>query len=161
LPEAQLDRFLLHILVEYPSESEEQSILQQTTGRSGDQAQAVMDAEDVLALQTLVRDVHVSADLMQWINQLVRASRPQHNAIEAVKQWVRWGAGPRAGQALVLCAKARALLQGRLAATREDVQALAMPVLRHRLLLNFAAEADGRSAQDVVSALLADVPYPA
>ncbi len=159
LPEAQLDRFLLHILVEYPSEAEERSILAHTTGRSGDLAQAVMSADDVLALQKLVREVHVSGDLLAWINRLVRASRPQLSALPAIKEWVRWGAGPRAGQALVLCAKARALLHGRLAATREDVQALAMPVLRHRLLLSFAAEAQGRSAHDVVSALLADVPY--
>ncbi len=159
LPEAQLDRFLLHILVEYPSEHEERAILEQTTGRRGASAQAVMQAEDVLALQQLVRDVHVSADLLGWINRLVRASRPQLSALSAVKDWVRWGAGPRAGQALVLCAKARALLHGRLAATRDDVQALAMPVLRHRLLLSFAAEAEGRTAQDVVAALLADIPY--
>jgi MoxR-like ATPase len=121
--------------------------------------QPVLNADDVLALQTLVRDVHVSTDLMAWINRLVRASRPQLSDIVAVKDWVRWGAGPRAGQSLVLCAKARALLHGRLAATRDDVQALAMPVLRHRLLLSFAAEADGRTAQDVVAALLAEVPY--
>jgi len=161
LPEAQLDRFLLHILVEYPSEAEERSILAQTTGARGELAQAVMTADDVLALQKLVREVHVSGDLMAWINRLVRASRPQLSALPAIKEWVRWGAGPRAGQALVLCAKARALLHGRLAATREDVQALAMPVLRHRLLLSFAAEAQGRSASDVVSTLLADVPYSA
>ncbi len=159
LPEAQLDRFLLNILVEYPSEAEEQSILLHTTGRSGKQAEAVMSADDVLALQALVRDVHVGADLLSWINRLVRASRPQTSSLAAIKEWVRWGAGPRAGQSLVLCAKARALLHGRLAATREDVQALAMPVLRHRLLLSFAAEADGRSAYDVVAALLANVPF--
>ena len=118
-----------------------------------------MSADDVLALQALVRDVHVGADLLSWINRLVRASRPQTSPLASIKEWVRWGAGPRAGQSLVLCAKARALLHGRLAATRDDVQALAMPVLRHRLLLSFAAEADGRSANDVVAALLADVPY--
>ena len=159
LPEAQLDRFLLNVLVEYPSEAEERSILEHTTGRSGGVAEAVMQADDVLELQRMVRDVHVSPDLMAWINRLVRASRPQTSELAAVREWVRWGAGPRAGQALVLCAKARALLHGRLAATREDVQALAMPVLRHRLLLSFGAEADGRSAQDVVAALLAGVPF--
>jgi MoxR-like ATPase len=107
-----------------------------------------------------VREVHVSPDLLAWINRLVRASRPGPEALPAVRDWVRWGAGPRAGQSLVLCAKARALLHGRLAATREDVQALAMPVLRHRLLLGFAAEADGRGPRDVIEALLAGVPQP-
>lgn len=161
LPEAQLDRFLLHIRVDYPDEAEERAILEHTTGRSRAQAEAVMHAQDVLALQALVRDVHVSTDLLAWITGLVRATRPQTSDVQAVRDWVRWGAGPRAGQALVLCAKARALLHGRLAATREDVQVLALPVLRHRLLLGFAAEADGRSAEDVVVALLAGVPMAA
>ncbi len=159
LPEAQLDRFLLHILVDYPSEAEERAILDHTTGRRGALAQPVMGADDVLALQQLVRDVHMSSDLLIWINRLVRASRPQTSPLANIREWVRWGAGPRAGQALVLCAKARALLHGRLAATREDVQALALPVLRHRLLLSFAAEAEARTTTDVVTALLADVPY--
>ncbi|MBB5209782.1 AAA family ATPase [Chiayiivirga flava] len=161
LPEAQLDRFLLNILVDYPTEAEERAILEHTTGRGHAHAQAVMQAEDVLALQQLVRDVHVSGDLMAWINRLVRATRPQTSQVQAVRDWVRWGAGPRAGQALVLCAKARALLHGRLAAIRDDVHALAMPVLRHRLLLSFTAEADGRTARDVVTALLAGVPFTA
>lgn len=161
LPEAQLDRFLLHIRVDYPDEAEERAILEHTTGRSGALADAVMQADDVLALQALVRDVHVGGDLLGWITRLVRATRPQASDVQAVRDWLRWGAGPRAGQALVLCAKARALLHGRLAATREDVQALALPVLRHRLLLGFAAEADGRSAEDVVGALLAGVPMAA
>jgi MoxR-like ATPase len=161
LPEAQLDRFLLNILVDYPSETEERSILEHTTGRSGSLARAVMDAQGVLELQALVRDVHVSADLMGWITRLVRASRPQTSELAAVREWVRWGAGPRAGQALVLCAKARALLHGRLAATREDVQALALPVLRHRLLLSFGAEADGRTTSNVVRVLLDGVAFAA
>ncbi len=161
LPEAQLDRFLLNILVDYPSEAEERSILEHTTGRSGSLARAVMDAQGVLELQALVREVHVSADLMGWITRLVRASRPQTSELAAVREWVRWGAGPRAGQALVLCAKARALLHGRLAATREDVQALALPVLRHRLLLSFGAEADGRTTSDVVRVLLDSVAFAA
>jgi MoxR-like ATPase len=161
LPEAQLDRFLLNILVEYPSEAEEQAILTHTTGRGGQTAQAVMAADDVLALQRIVRDVHVSADLLGWINRLVRATRPQTSELAAVRDWVRWGAGPRAGQSLVLCAKARALLHGRLAATRDDVYALAKPVLRHRLLLSFAAEADGRSTHDVIDAVVAGTPFAA
>ncbi len=161
LPEAQLDRFLLHIKVEYPSEQEERDILAQTTGSSSGKVPEVMDAEDVLTAQKFVRDVHLGDDLLTWITRLVRASRPDDAAApEAVRQYVRWGAGPRAGQSLVLAAKARALLHGRFAATREDVQALAAAVMRHRLLLSFAAEAEQKQADDVVAALLQAVPFP-
>ena len=161
LPEAQLDRFLLHVKVAYPSEDEEREILRSTTGAAHAAVPAVMDGAAIRALQALARQVHVGEELLRWINRLVRASRPGADAPAAVNQWVRWGAGPRAGQALVLCAKARALLHGRLAATREDVGALAAPVLRHRLLLSFTAEAEGRSADDVVEALLHALPAPA
>lgn len=160
LPEAQLDRFLLHIRVDYPSEAEERSIIARTTGRAAGKVREVMDGEEVIALQQLVRDVHVSDDLMNWITRLVRASRPQHSDIAEVREWVRWGAGPRAGQSLVLAAKARALIHGRLAVTREDIKALASPVLRHRLLLSFAAEAERRSPDDVIEVLLRAVALP-
>ena len=160
LPEAQLDRFLLHIRVDYPSESEERSILVRTTGRSAGKVPEVMDAAEIIALQQRVREVHVSEDLLTWITRLVRASRPQDSTIAEVREWVRWGAGPRAGQSLVLAAKARALIHGRFAATREDVVALASPVLRHRLLLSFAAEAERRSTDDVIDVLLRVVDYP-
>jgi len=161
LPEAQLDRFLLHVRVDYPSEAEERDILAQTTGRGGGTVPKVMDADAVQALQAAVRDVHVGADLLTWITRLVRASRPGDGAPAEVDNWIKWGAGPRAGQSLVLASKARALLHGRFAATREDVQALAAPVMRHRLLLSFAAEAEQKNADDVVAALLRAVPYPA
>jgi MoxR-like ATPase len=161
LPEAQLDRFLLHVRVGYPSEQEEQDILAQTTGSGVGSVPKVMDAEAVKALQAAVRQVHVGPDLLTWITRLVRASRPGDDAPKAINHWVKWGAGPRAGQSLVLAAKARALLQGRFAATREDVIALAAPVMRHRLLLSFNAEAEQTSADDVVATLLAAVPYPA
>jgi len=161
LPEAQLDRFLLHIRVDYPSESEERAILAQTTGRVTAAIEPCMQGSDVLALQALTRDVHVGDDLLAWITALVRATRPSAAGIKEVTEWVRWGAGPRAGQALVLAAKARALLHGRLAATREDVKALAAAALRHRLLLSFAAEAERRSPDDVVEVLLSSVAYPA
>ena len=159
LPEAQLDRFLLHIKVEYPDEAEEREILAQTTGSKTGDISAVMRGEEVLALQALTREVHVSDDLLGWITRLVRASRPQTSDIAEVREWVRWGAGPRAGQSLVLAAKARALIHGRYAATRDDVKALAAPVLRHRLLLSFAAEAAQRSTDDVVAVLLRSVPF--
>lgn len=159
LPEAQLDRFLLHIRVGYPTEQEERDILAQTTGSRAGSVPQVMRGEEVLALQSWVREVHLGDDLLAWINRLVRASRPGEDSLEDVRKYVRWGAGPRAGQSLVLASKARALLEGRLAATREDVAALAGPVMRHRLLLSFAAEAEGRSADDVIAALLRGVPY--
>ena len=162
LPEAQLDRFLLHVRVDYPSEAEERDILLQTTGSHAGTVPQVMDGADILAVQARVRDVHVGADLLDWINRLVRASRPRDAAApDEVRKYVRWGAGPRAGKSLVLAAKARALLHGRYAATREDVRALAAPVMRHRLLLSFAAEAEQVSADDVVAALLRAVPWPA
>jgi len=161
LPEAQLDRFLLHVRVDYPDEAEEREIVRQTTGGAHAAVPAVMGAEDVLALQRLTREVHVGEDVLGWVTRLVRGSRPREAASAEIASWVKWGAGPRAGQSLVLASKARALLHGRLAATREDVQALAAPVLRHRLLLSFAAEAEGRSADDAVGALLRAVPFPA
>jgi MoxR-like ATPase len=160
LPEAQLDRFLLHIRVDYPDEAEEIAILEQTTGRAPAPVPQVMDAAALLDLQRLTRDVHVGADLLHWIATLVRATRPAESPVPEVREWIRWGAGPRAGQSLVLAAKARALLHGRLAATRDDVHALAGAVLRHRLLLSFAAEAEQRSTDDVVTALLKALPAP-
>jgi MoxR-like ATPase len=159
LPEAQLDRFLLHIRVGYPSEAEERAILSMTTGNSGGAVPAVMAGEEILDLQRWVRDVHLGDDLLGWITRLVRMSRPGEGAPAVVRDYIRWGAGPRAGQSLVLAAKARALLHGRLAATREDIAALAQPVMRHRLLLSFAAEAEGKSADDVVAGLLDAVPF--
>ncbi len=161
LPEAQLDRFLLLVRVGYPTAAEERDILARTTGSADDRVPRVMQAEDVLALQRHVREVYLSEDLIGWITTLVRATRPGDPAAPPeVESYVRWGAGPRAGQALVLCAKARALLHGRFAATRDDITALAAPVMRHRLLLSFAAEAEGKSADDVVAALLARIPAP-
>lgn len=161
LPEAQLDRFLLHVRIDYPNEADERAILAQTTGAAPARIEPVLGADAVLGLQRLTREVHISDDLLQWVTQLLRATRPQTSELAEVREWLRWGAGPRAGQALVLAAKARALLHGRFAATRDDVRALAAPVMRHRLLLSFAAEAERRSADDVVELLLQRVPFPA
>ncbi|HRN61969.1 MAG TPA: MoxR family ATPase [Luteimonas sp.] len=160
LPEAQLDRFLLHIALDYPDEDEERAIIARTTSSHAAEVPQVMDGAEVLALQQLVREVHVGDELLAWVTRLVRATRPGEAAPQAVRDYVKWGAGPRAGQSLVLASKARALLHGRLAATREDVAALAAPVLRHRLLLSFAAEAEGKRPDDVIAALLRDVPHP-
>jgi MoxR-like ATPase len=154
LPEAQLDRFLLYIRVDYPSLDEEVAILDLTTGRQPKLPAPVLDAERLLQLQALCREVHIEPELTQWIARLVRATRPGEDAPARVNEALRFGAGPRAGQSLVLAAKARALLQGRLAVTRDDIRALAKPVLRHRLLLGFAAEAEGRSTDWVVEGVL-------
>lgn len=161
LPEAQLDRFLLNIRVGYPTASEERAILVQTTGAGGAEVPQVMQGPDIVALQKWVRQVHVGDGLMDWIVGLVRATRPGPDAPAVVRDYVRWGAGPRAGQALILACKARALLHGRLAATREDVLALAAPVMRHRILLSFAAEAEAKSADAVIADLLTTLPAPA
>ncbi len=159
LPEAQLDRFLLHVRVDYPDEAQERDILAQTTGTRDANVPRVMSGNEIIELQSLVRQIHLGDDLLAWITRLVRATRPGGNAPAEIRQWVKWGAGPRAGQSLVLASKARALLHGRLAATREDVTALASPVLRHRLLLSFAAEAEQKTTDDVVAALLRAVPF--
>jgi MoxR-like ATPase len=161
LPEAQLDRFLFDIRVGYPSEADEVSILRATTGTATGAITPVFTGEDALALQRAVRALPCSELLLQYAARLVRASRPQEGTGPAlVRQYVRWGAGPRAGQALILGAKASALLAGRAAVSPADIRRVAMPVLRHRILTNFAAEADGVSSEPVVEALLGQVAPP-
>jgi MoxR-like ATPase len=160
LPEAQLDRFLLYIRVGYPGSDDEREILRRTTGRASPEVTAVLSGADVLQAQGLTREVHVSDDLLDYVTRLVRATRPEDSSSAFVREWTRWGAGPRAGQALVLTAKARALLRNRLAVTLEDLRAVAGPVLRHRILVNFRAEAEGIRADDVTQRLLDEVPEP-
>jgi len=121
----------------------------------------VIAGDDVLRAQALVREIRLSDALLDYTTRLVRATRPAQTSLGAVRELVRWGAGPRAGQALVLCAKARALLQGRFAVTLEDLRAVAPPVLRHRVLVNFRAEAEGVTADQVTERLLAEVTPPA
>jgi MoxR-like ATPase len=162
LPEAQLDRFLFDIRVGYPTEADEVGILRATTGAKGAAIDPVFTADDALALQRAVRALPCSDLLLQYAARLVRASRPQEGTAPAlVKQYVRWGAGPRAGQALILGAKASALLAGRAAVSPADIRRVAMPVLRHRILPNFAAEADGVTPEPLIDALLAQVAAPA
>jgi MoxR-like ATPase len=161
LPEAQLDRFLFDIRVGYPDEAGEIAILRQTTGAPEQPLVPVLTAEDALGLQRLVRDVAASEPILRYAAQLVRATRPDSaSAPDVVKKSVRWGAGPRAGQALILGAKARALLQGRTTVTPADIRRVAIPVLRHRVLLGFAAEAEGITPERVVAGLLEHVPEP-
>jgi MoxR-like ATPase len=164
LPEAQLDRFMFNVVIEYPSAAEEHRILAATTTDDEPAIAAVATAADIEAARHLVRDVPAASNVIDYALRIVRATRPASGADDhvppIVRQWVKWGAGPRAGQALVLGAKARALLDGRSVAAPADVRAVALPVLRHRVLLNFQAEADGVDADEVVGRLLEAVPAP-
>jgi MoxR-like ATPase len=161
LPEAQLDRFLFDIRVDYPGEDDEVGILRSTTGAASAPLTPVLDAVQVRALQKLARDVPASDTVLRYAAQLVRATRPgDQRAPDLVTKYVRWGAGPRAGQALILGAKAHALLAGRVAVSPADVQRVATPVLRHRVLPNYAAEADGVSSDMIVKELLARIEPP-
>jgi len=164
LPEAQLDRFMLNVVIEYPSAADEQRILASTTTDDEPEITAVADGAAIEAMRHLVRDVPAASNVIEYALRLTRASRPAGGAEDRVpsevRQWVRWGAGPRAGQALIIGAKARALLDGRTVAAPSDVRAVALPVLRHRLVLNFQAEADGVDADHVVNRLLESVPEP-
>jgi len=161
LPEAQLDRFLMFIRVPYPSEAEEIEILSRTTGNREAELKTILNATDMIALQSMVREVEISGDLLAYIARLVRTSRPGESNNDMVKEYVRWGSGPRAGQALVLCAKARALMKGHFAVTVEDIRRVAKAVLRHRILLNFQAEASGITTEDVIDSLFESVSLPA
>jgi MoxR-like ATPase len=155
LPEAQLDRFLFDIRVGYPRESEEIEILRNTTGVRRDEIAPVLGAGELIALQGLTREVAAADGVLRYAASLIRATRPDDaNATELVSRYVRWGAGPRAGQSLILGAKANALLADRLAASPNDVRRVAAPVLRHRVLANFAAEAEGVSVERIIDDLL-------
>jgi len=161
LPEAQLDRFLFDIRVGYPSEQEEIAILRNTTGSASEALDTVLGASELTALQRLTRDVVAADSVLQYAASLVRATRPDDSrAPELVKQYVRWGAGPRAGQSLILGAKANALLGGRLVVAPADVKRVATPVLRHRVLPNFAAEAESVGAERIIEDLLARIEPP-
>ncbi|HEY6826411.1 MAG TPA: AAA family ATPase [Gemmatimonadaceae bacterium] len=161
LPEAQLDRFLFDIRVGYPSEQEEVAILRNTTGSANESLETVLGASELMALQRLTRDVVAADSVLQYAASLVRATRPDDSrAPELVKQYVRWGAGPRAGQSLILGAKANALLSGRLVVAPADVKRVATPVLRHRVLPNFAAEAESVGAERIIEDLLARIEPP-
>ncbi|MCI0698809.1 MoxR family ATPase [candidate division KSB1 bacterium] len=160
LPEAQLDRFLLYITIDYPREQEEFEILATTTGKKQAGARSIITAEDILNAQALVREVSISDEMIGYANRLVRASRPAESTIPHVKDWVRWGAGPRAGQAIILAAKARALLNGRFAVTLPDLKAIAPAALRHRILINFKGEAERIDSDAVTRELLKQIPDP-
>ena len=153
LPEAQLDRFLMQIDIGYPDDAAERQIIIATTGAKEVEPEEVMNANDLMAAQALVLQLPVGDSVIDAILKLVRAGRPESSEIPEVLEWVAWGPGPRASQALMLAVRARALLYGRLAPSVDDVLALAKPVLQHRMALSFTARADGRSLCDVINRL--------
>ncbi|MCA9291763.1 MAG: MoxR family ATPase [Phycisphaerales bacterium] len=160
LPEAQLDRFMFNIRIEYPSEDQELQIVQQTTALETTELDRVLTGEDVLRIQSLVRQVPVADHVVRYALRLVRATRVREASVkpEIVQNYLSWGAGPRASQYLVLAAKARAILAGSLHVTPEHIQSVAMPVLRHRIITNFNAEADGVTTDAIVRALIEQIP---
>jgi MoxR-like ATPase len=161
LPEAQLDRFLFDIRIGYPSADEEVAILRATTGVGEAPLRPIIDAVQARALQRMTREIPAADAALRYAASLARATRPKSGeATPLVEQYVRWGAGPRAGQALILGAKAAAMLAGRHAVAPEDIRRVARPVLRHRVLPNFAAEAEGIDSERIVEDLIARVPEP-
>jgi MoxR-like ATPase len=161
LPEAQLDRFMLNVFIDYLPEEDEVRVVSETTRRDDVQLNPVFSAEEVVRIQGVVRKVPVADSVVRYAVRLAASSRPgQKGTPDFVNEWVNWGAGLRAGQALILGGKARALLQGRSHVTPDDVKALAVPVLRHRILPNFKAEAEGVDADKVVEKLLETVSVP-
>ena len=159
LPEAQLDRFMFMVIVNYPKRDEELEVLKRTTGSSPPRVKQVIDGKTIAELQETVRRVPVGDHVYHFALDLVRATRPNEpGASDFVRHWLNWGAGPRAGQYLILASKARALMHGRLHATIEDVEAVAPAVLRHRLVPNFNADAEGISVEQIVEKILTLVP---
>jgi MoxR-like ATPase len=157
LPEAQLDRFLLEINVTYPDRDAERAMLLATTGAHDARPVQAMTAEDLLFAQALVRRLPIGEKVVEAILSLVRGCRPETAVDEIVRRHVSWGPGPRAAQALMLASRARALLQGRLSPSVDDVAALARPVLRHRMALSFSARADGIALTDVIDRLVGTI----
>ena len=156
LPEAQLDRFMFNIYVDYPSEAEENEIVRTTTSAFTSDVSIVMKSAEVLELQELVRRVPVADTVIAYAVRLARATRPVEGSPEYIRNWVSWGAGPRASQYLVLGAKTRAILYGRPTPSFEDIRAVARPVMRHRIVTSFSAEAEGISTLDIVDRLIKD-----
>ena len=160
LPEAQLDRFLFKVFVGYPSREEERQIYRRTTGMDEHKPSKVLDGSEIPALQALVRRVPVSDPCVDYAMALVRATRalePDDWQPAYVKKWIAWGAGPRAGQSLIMAAKAQAALEGRTSVTTDDIRSVAQPVLRHRLVTTYSAQADGQTPDSIIEALLRDV----
>jgi MoxR-like ATPase len=161
LPEAQLDRFMLSINIGYPTRDEEREIVMATTQTNRPEIRAVLQGQDILWTQQLVRQVPTAQHMVDYAVDLARATRPKESASpDFVKNWLAWGAGPRAAQYLILGAKARAILHGRYAVSARDIRAMALPVLRHRLFTNFNADAEGVDVDQVIEKILQTVPEP-
>lgn len=155
LPEAQLDRFMLNVLVDYPAEADELEIIKQTTDAAEVELSTVLNAEQILDAARIVQQVPIADHVARFALQLIRATRPgREESLELVDELVMWGAGPRAGQDLVSAAKVKALMSGRLSVDLEDIQAVAYPVLRHRIKTNFNAESDGINSDDIIRQLI-------
>jgi len=155
LPEAQLDRFMFNVFVEYPAVAEEQEIVKTTTTVATHELDKILSAEEIIGFQKLVRRVPVSDHLVEYAVDLVRATRPgEKDAPDFIGKWVNWGAGPRASQYLILAAKAKAILEGRPTPGPEDVRFAAYPVLRHRIVTSFNAEADGVDSLEIIRRIL-------
>ncbi|RMG33671.1 MAG: MoxR family ATPase [Planctomycetota bacterium] len=161
LPEAQLDRFMFNVKVDYPTREEEEQILQATTTGQRPEVRKVLSARSILYLQRQINQIEASPLVVQYVASLVRATRPKSDeAPEFVRQYVDWGAGPRAGQFLIAGAKAVAAMDGRPAVAIDDIRRVAVPVLRHRVATNFQAQAEGLASEDIIERLLREVPEP-
>jgi len=161
LPEAQLDRFMFNIIVDYPTRDEERQIVKATTYDTEADLQPVLRGSDILAIQKIVRRVPVSDHVVDYAVNLVRATRPRDpTAPQFCKDWLSWGAGPRACQYLILGGKARAIIHGRYNVSCNDIRALAIPVMRHRIFTNFNADAEGVDAEDIINELVKTIPEP-
>jgi MoxR-like ATPase len=159
LPEAQLDRFMFMVMVNYPKRDEELEVLKRTTGAGAARVRKVINAARIVQLQEIVRRVPVGDHVYTFALDLCRATRPNEpGASDFVRHWLRWGAGPRAGQNMILAGKARALMHGRIYVTIEDIEAVAPPVLRHRVIPNFNAEAEGITVQQIVEKIITLIP---
>jgi MoxR-like ATPase len=158
LPEAQQDRFMFNIRVDYPTRGEEIQIMKATTGSSKPELSPILDGQQILKFQELVRQVVVADHVFSYVADLVRNTRPKEPGVPKwITEWVQWGAGPRACQYLILGGKARAILNGRVHVTSDDIKAVALPVLRHRILTTFHADAEGITPDDVVRKLLESI----
>jgi MoxR-like ATPase len=161
LPEAQLDRFMFNVIVGYPTRSEELEIMKRTTSTQRAELEPVLSGEQILKLQEVVRQVVVAEHVFEYAAELVRATRPkQRDVPKFIPELVAWGAGPRASQYLILGGKARAILHGRLHVTTDDIKAVAYPVLRHRLVTTFHADAEGVTTDDIITRLIEAIPLP-
>jgi MoxR-like ATPase len=159
LPEAQLDRFMFMVLVDYPSAQEERRIMKMGTSPTSQQPQPILGAEEILALQSTVKRMPVAEHIFAYAERLVRVTRPKTaEALDFCRKWLNWGAGPRASLNLIMAAKARAILNGRYHVNCDDVADVAIPIFRHRLILNFAAQSEGVTSDDITRKILAAIP---